>query len=115
VQIPYCLALGIRMDISCHHITLAVVNPEAAITPSQLRKLMNPKDSWIRVHLIHAETGESIDGALLHLKLPKATEMSVHECGHDGVVDITRLHDGTFCIEDIDDEDAWELVSHEED
>jgi hypothetical protein len=90
---------------------------EPALTPSQLQQLAHPKpDAWIKVHLLHAHTGEAIDGASLNLMLPEAKDPSSYETDKDGFVDVKDLPAGTFSIEGISDDDdlVWELVAHDQ-
>jgi len=94
----------------------AVAKDEApAITPSQLAKLKDPqkKDAWIKIHLVDADKGTAIEGASLQLKLPDATTPSSHDTDKDGLVDLPDVPAGTFSLEGVDDDQAWELVAHE--
>jgi hypothetical protein len=93
------------------------VEQAPALTPSQLQQLAQPKpDSWIKILLLDADSGEGIDRVSLSLRLPEAKEASSHVTGDDGSVDVTNLPSGTFSLEGADDDDdwVWELVDHEQ-
>jgi len=88
---------------------------ETPITPSQLQKLKEPekKDKWVKLHVIHADTGKAIEGAQLSLILPGEKDASSHKTDKEGLVEVTDLPAGTFSIEGVENDAAFELVGHE--
>lgn len=110
---PFSQPDGLILLRSLPTIAASAVDQGPALTPSQLHKLAEPKPSVsIKIHLTDADTNEALDGVSLSLKLPNATDVSSHDTDEDGLVHVTDLRSGTFSLEGIDDEGAWELVDH---
>jgi hypothetical protein len=77
-----------------------------AIAPPPIDEASN----WFKIQVLDDETGNPVAGVPLMLKLP-GREPEEFTTNSDGKVEVSDLPEGTVDILEMDDEEAYEVVS----
>ena len=89
--------------------TKAAPREEPEERPLESAPVPVDETTWIKIQVLDDETGNPVEGVPLRLQIA-GRGIEEHTTDSRGRIDVSGLEPGTFHIESMDDEEAYEVV-----